>query len=110
MQPPGRLVPSLILLGERAIGSKATATVSVVLPLGPGWSVEKAETDSTDTTVRAGETKDGVSNFELTQIINGKKDQTRTIFVVVLSPGGVKSRSTAIVSFYGSETRTKAQP
>lgn len=110
MQPPGRLVPSLVLLGDHAIGSKATATISVVIPSGPGWSVEKAETDSIDTTVRAGETKNGVSNFEITQVINGKKDQTRTIYVVVLGPGGVKSRSTATVSFYGSEAQAKAQP
>ena len=83
MQPSVRVLPRFVLLGERAVGTKAEADVTLRMPA-MGWSVERVESDHPDTTVsRVGNDPDGAVRYRVTQQVRAVGDhQTQVRFHV----------------------------
>jgi hypothetical protein len=52
MQPEVRPIPSAIFLGPRKIGQTVDSVVTLQIPEGEKWKVERIEIDSEDVTIR----------------------------------------------------------
>jgi hypothetical protein len=105
MQPPFRVLPRVILLGEQPIQGQAEAFITVSLP-GDGWAIERIETDSTDTAVaRTKAGYDGEVRLRVEQKIAKAGDQVSRIRIVVRKPEGDTETATVEVCYHGESSR-----
>jgi hypothetical protein len=86
MQPPSRVIPRLVLLGEHKVPSEAEADVTLRLP-SKDWKIDHIETDKTETLVtqNKGELSEGV-RLHITQQIKQLGDHVSTIRISVRKP------------------------
>lgn len=84
MQPSFRVIPRLVLLGEKPIPSDAEADVTLLLPA-KDWAIDHIETDTTDTNVTQFEAEGG-RRLHITQRIKQAGDQVSIIRIVVRKP------------------------
>jgi hypothetical protein len=83
MQPSCRVLPRLILLGERTVPDEANADVTLWLPR-RDWSIDRIETDSPSTSMsKTGTTSDGGIRFRLTQRIERVGDEVTQVRIVI---------------------------
>jgi hypothetical protein len=103
MQPATRLVPSVILLGERTLGDLAQAEVTVFLPQS-GWTVDHLEGESTDTNVtRVGAGLGGGVQFRVDQRIAQLGDHVIRVRFVIRKPDGQTEPVNLEVRYYGQK-------
>lgn len=84
MQPATRIVPGIVFLGEQLIGSEATAEVSVRLPKGSGWAVDRIVTESRPLKLTPnGSFADGTLRYRLSQKIAERGDrESKATFII----------------------------
>ena len=87
MRPSTRIVPDVVLLGEHPVGGEATAEVSVRLPAGPGWAVDRVEGSPDTTLMPNGSSEDGALRYRLVQRIKGPGDKVVKAKILVSKPG-----------------------
>jgi hypothetical protein len=104
MQSATRLLPQIILLGERSLGSSAEATVTVLLPRTPGWDVDHIESDDPHTDLkRLRESHDGGIRFLVRQQIMAPGDHVTRVRFVLRRPDGVQDSAGLEVRYYGQK-------
>jgi hypothetical protein len=105
MQPSFRVFPRVILLGEQHVSGQAEAEITVSLP-GNWWTVERIETESTDTRIsRSKADADGEVRLRVQQTIAKAGDQISPIRIVVRKPNGETETATVEVRYYGESSR-----
>ncbi len=103
MQPATRVVPGVILLGERPLGESAQGEVTVLLP-SKDWTVDHIEAGSADTTVtRVGNGLDGGVQFRVDQRIAELGDQVCRIRFILRKPDGQTESVHVEVRYYGQK-------
>lgn len=107
MRSPVRVIPDPVLLGERPVGETAEATVSVRFPA--GWSVDRVETERSDTRVSPTEPLDGRPTYRISQLISKQGDGTCQVRFVCRKPDGQLETIPATVRWYG-EPRAEGMP
>jgi uncharacterized protein DUF1573 len=100
MGSPVRVVPNPVLLGEHPVGLKAEAFVSVRLPAA-GWSVERVETESSETAVTFAGPVEGRPAYRVTQPVTKAGDQNCQVRFVIRKPTGQLETVPAAVRWYG---------
>ncbi len=108
MVSPVRIVPSLVLLGEQAVGSKAEAVVSIRFPAAD-WKVDRVETESADTVVTAIDPIDGLPAYRIVQTIMKLADQSMQVRFVCRKPSGHLETVTIPITYFGA-LRRKGTP
>jgi uncharacterized protein DUF1573 len=103
MQTTTRLIPSVILLGERKLGEQAEAEVTLLLPQG-GWKVDHIEGESTDTNVtRLGASVDGGEQYRVDQRIAQAGDNVIRVRFVIRKPDGQTEPVKLEVRYHGQK-------
>lgn len=102
---PVRVIPDQVLLGEHPTGITTEATVSVQFP-GAGWSVDRVETERTDTVVTAAPSLDNRPTYRVSQLIAKPGDHTAQVRFVCRKPNGQFETVPATVRWYGEPTVT----
>ncbi len=103
MQPATRLVPSVILLGERTVGDEAQAEVTVFLPQN-GWTVDRVEADSTETNLKlVGAGLDGGVQYRVDQRIARGGDHVIFVQFIIRKPDGQTEPVKLEVRYYGQK-------
>lgn len=101
MQPPVRVLPRVVLLGEHAVPGRAKAYVTVRLPAN-GWTIDRIEADDPDTAVARTEVEvDGGIRYRITQTIARAGDYVSTVRFVVRQPDGQTESATIHVHYHG---------
>jgi hypothetical protein len=101
MQPSSRVLPRLILLGERNVLDSAEADVTVRLPASD-WSIDRIETDTLDTMVaRVGSGPDGGELLRVTQRISQAGDYVSPIRILIRKPDGQMEVVKVEVRYHG---------
>jgi hypothetical protein len=102
MLPPARIVPGVVLLGERVVGETAKAEVSVRLPDGAGWAIDHIEVDAPDTAITPKLDRDEKKlRFTIAQKIAEPGDQTRDVRFIVREPTGRTESCPMKIMYYG---------
>lgn len=105
MQPPVRIVPRVVLLGEHKVGTEATGEVELRLPTADGWAVKQIEPGSADVRVVVlPSSSPGVLRYSATQRIATAGDQRADIQFVLTRPDGKTLRVKTEVVSYGLQT------
>lgn len=104
MRSPVRVVPDPVLLGEHAVGATAEAYVSVRFPAA-GWSVDRVETELSDTTVTPAEPIDGRPAYRIVQPVMAAGDRYCAVRFVVRKPDGKLETVPVTVRWYGESAR-----
>lgn len=107
MQPPTRIVPGSVLLGEHPVGTRAEGEVVLKLPAGE-WVVKQVEAESPDVTVRRASRENAVA-YVIAQTVRRAGDDTSLVHFTVSSPDGKSHRVTTKVSYYGLPAGEKSQ-
>jgi hypothetical protein len=103
MQPSSRVVPRMILFGEKPIGDKAEAFVTVRLP-SEDWAIDHFETDDADTAVaREGTDTDGGIRFRVTQRIGQIGDHRSSVRVIIRKADRQMEAVMVDVQYYGQK-------
>lgn len=105
---PVRVVPGPVLLGEVPVGSKAEAVVAVRFPAA-GWSVDRVETERTDTTVAATDPLDGHPAYRITQAVGEAGDRSAQVRFVCRRPQGDVETVPVVVLWYGDSPAEKSR-
>lgn len=101
MQPPSRVTPRLVLLGEQTVSSEAEADVTLQLPASD-WKIDHIETDTTDTLVRQGKPdREGRVPLHIRQQIRQIGDGVATIRIAVRKPNKQIENVPMEVRYYG---------
>jgi hypothetical protein len=109
MRSPVRITPEPVLLGEHLVGSIAEAVVSVRFPVA-GWSVDRVETERTDTNVTLlPDSLNAQPSYRIAQAISKPGDGTCQVRFVCRKPTGQLETVPATVRWFG-ETRPKEKP
>lgn len=108
MGSPVRVVPNPVLLGEHSVGSMAEAIVSIRLP-SSGWTIDRVETELSNTTVTRGPPLDDRPSFTIAQPISKPGDGTCQIRFVCRKPNGQLETMPATVRWYGAP-RAEEEP
>ena len=101
MQPLVRVIPAVVLFGERKLGETVESEVSLQFPAN-GWSVDRAETSVTG--IRLDPIKPGSprsASYHVTQCVGREKDQSATIVFHIRGPGGQIDRAEVELKYYG---------
>jgi len=101
MRSPVRVIPDQVLLGEHTTGTTAEAIVSVKLP-GAGWSVDRVETERTDTTVTAAPPLDKCPTYRISQLAAKRGDHSAQVRFVCRKPNGQFETVPIAVQWYGN--------
>lgn len=109
IRSPVRVIPDQVLLGEHRTGTTAEAIVSVKLP-GAGWSVDRVETERTDTTVTAAPPLDERPTYRISQLIAKSGDGSCQVRFVCRKPGGQLETVPATVRWAGSHVAQGGKP
>lgn len=107
MQSPVRIRPGAVLLGELPIGTNASAFVVVGFPA-VGWTVDRIETELSETSVVPAEPVDGSPTYRITQPITKDGDRYCTVRFVVRGPTGRLETVPVTVRYHGERLRAEA--
>lgn len=100
MRSPVRVIPDQMLLGEHATGTTTEAVVSVKLPA-TRWTVERVETERTDTSVTDVPPLDGHPTYRIAQLIANPGDHSAQVRFVCRKPNGQLETVLATVRWFG---------
>ena len=107
MRPSTRIVPDIVLLGEHPVGEKVTAEVSVRLPAGGGWAVDRVE-GSPDTNLTPGKpSEDGTLRYRLVQNIKEPGDKVVKAKFLVSKPVHDSEAVELDVRYYGVAEKSR---
>lgn len=107
MRPSTRIVPDIVLLGEHPVGEKATAEVSVRLPAGSGWTVDRVEGPPDMALTPGGSTEDGALRYRLVQNIKEPGDKVVKAKFLVSKPGHDPEAVELTVRYYGVADKSR---
>ncbi len=87
MSPPARMLPSQVLFGARPVGSSADAELTLTVPAGEKWSVERIDVESVD--VRVEPVNGGLVSmcYRVRQQVREKGDRSNKVWFVVAREG-----------------------
>lgn len=100
MRSPVRVFPDPVLLGEHTVGTAAEAIVTVEFPAG-GWSVDRIETERSDTTVTPTTQLDDRPTYTIRQPIMKSGDHASQIRFVCRKPNAQLETVPITVRWYG---------
>ncbi|MCI0701588.1 MAG: hypothetical protein L0241_10940 [Planctomycetia bacterium] len=104
MRSPVRVVPDPVLLGEHSVGTTAEAVVSIKFP-SSGWSVDRIETERTDTMVTPTSPLDDRPTYLIRQPVTKPGDSAGQVRFVCRKPNGQLETVSATVRWYGDPQR-----
>lgn len=105
VQPPIRVLPRVVLLGEHPVQDRAEADVTVRLP-GDGWVIDRVETSDPDTAVVQCESgPDGAIRYRLMQHIRQPGDRVSTVRFVARRADGHTEAAVVDVRYHGEPAR-----
>jgi hypothetical protein len=104
MRSPVRVVPDPVLFGEHAVGATAEAFVSVRFPAA-SWSVDRVETELSETSVTPADPIDGRPAYRITQPVTKAGDRNCVVRFVVRKPDGKLETVPATLRWHGESAR-----